>query len=265
MTVPRGSRPGAGSQGIGSERHVRRPPPPRRRRARAREAFWRAVAAPRDPGRVRSHRPGESRAGRHRLRPRPTVPASETAWTRDPADSVARVGLSGEGSRRSSTEPIGHGGGGRLRRLRRAFRRARMEQRVHRQESREDDGARGVKRPGPPDGTPPLLGAAASLVIAWVECTVPVLPSRASDNDSARVTSTSWPPASTNRIAASILGPMLPGGNCPSARRRPARSARRSPASSVWVGLPKSFSTRSTPVRMMKRLAERDAASIEAA
>ena len=47
--------------------------------------------------------------------------------------------------------------------------------------------------------------------------------------------------------------------------RRRFASETSSVASSFWVGLPKSRETRSTPVRMMKRFAESDAASIEAA
>ena len=93
---------------------------------------------------------------------------------------------------------------------------------------------------------------------------VPVFPSRASESDSARVTSTSWPPASTKRMAASILGPMLPGGNWPEASRRFAVGTSNSDRA-VWVGLPKSLHTRSTPVSTMKRFADSEAASIEAA
>ena len=47
---------------------------------------------------------------------------------------------------------------------------------------------------------------------------VPVSPASASGRRSMWVMSTRSPPPSRNRQAASIFGPMLPGGNCPAAR-----------------------------------------------
>jgi len=48
--------------------------------------------------------------------------------------------------------------------------------------------------------------------------TVPPLPSSASTTPSGLHTTARSPPCSTNSTAACILGPILPGGNCPSAR-----------------------------------------------
>ena len=53
---------------------------------------------------------------------------------------------------------------------------------------------------------------------------VPVVPRSASARRSGLVMRTSSPPASTKPSAASIFGPMLPAGNCPSARWRRASS-----------------------------------------
>ena len=54
---------------------------------------------------------------------------------------------------------------------------------------------------------------------------VPSRPARASASASGEVMSTSLPPLARKSSAASILGPMLPGGNCPSARWRAAVAA----------------------------------------
>ena len=152
----------------------------------------------------------------------------------------------------------------------------RVEQDVDGRERRDDQDAAGEKRPGVAEpgaqagfgsrlgegvvvgkklgrgvlGVRRRLGRRArrrtGLAHRRLRMNVPVRPSRASASDSARVTRTSWPPASTKRIAASIFGPMLPGGNWPSARRRFAVSTSSS-GSAACVALPKSFETRSTP------------------
>ena len=49
----------------------------------------------------------------------------------------------------------------------------------------------------------------------YISTTVPPLPSSASTTPSGLHTTARSPPCSTNSTAASILGPMLPGGNCP--------------------------------------------------
>src|SRR5262249_28933064 len=73
---------------------------------------------------------------------------------------------------------------------------------------------------------------------------VPVFPSRASSRDSARVISTR-PPEEAKRAAASIFGPMLPGGNCPSSSIRRAVSTSSS-GSGACPGFPKSRKPRPT-------------------
>ena len=66
--------------------------------------------------------------------------------------------------------------------------------------------------------------------------TVPALPSSASTTLSGRHTTALSPPRSTNSTAASILGPILPGGNCPSLRYCLA-SSRVSLSSSTCCGV----------------------------
>ena len=77
----------------------------------------------------------------------------------------------------------------------------------------------------------------------------------ASASDSARVISTSRPPASMNRIAASIFGPHAARRKLPLGEQLLGLATRDLRQRRAAVGFPKSRETRSTPVRTMKRSA----------
>src|SRR5262249_10117382 len=76
---------------------------------------------------------------------------------------------------------------------------------------------------------------------------VPARPSSASRIFPGDVIVTQLPAPRTYSSAAWILGPMLPGGKCPSASQ-PSSSDARAPSRSRCCGFPKWIATRSTPV-----------------